>query len=691
MSSPLEAVVASGDGQHGTVGQPLQQPLQVVVRTISAHKPKVGVAVLWSVEEGDASFVGLPSTVTDSTGSATVRVRLGTETGEITVRATVQDNDAASATFSLYSVGRPVLHRVDPLSAAPGESITLTGSNFSPYSEQDVVLFSGVRGRVTEASPTQLTVQVPMCLPEGHVVVSVQLGTVASESSALSVQAGGDVREMQVGEILDATDSAGFSCFTLPRSGSESYLATVYSASTVGGATHPFQLTGLGVAASVSIPLSRLSQRRSRVQLRVASDPQIEWDERIRALESELTRGRRTLAPGPGSRLTSVEAPFTAPSLGDRRTFQVFTSGGEFEEVTAVAEYLGEEAVFFVDENGPPGGYTRADLQMFSDRFDEVTHPTVTSNFGAASDLDRNDRIVILLTPLVNSLTPRGTTGFIGGFFFGLDLLPERDNSNNAEIFYALVPDAEGTLSDPRPKAGLLEVIPAILAHEFQHMVHFNERVLMLGAEGGDALWLSEGLAQYAEELVAQEHLARGNVEVAELFRSGIRNRAREYLKMTDSVAVIVSNGRGSLAERGAGFLNLMYVADRFGLELVGRLTRTTRTGVANLEAETGLLWADLLSDWWLAMYLDGMSAGTGPISFPGVDFRGFLGDPFPLNPFDPGPDGFRDDGLLRSSSAKYYILNPLLGGSVTLRLGGDAGGVSAPQAAMRMRIIRIK
>jgi hypothetical protein len=691
----IEVVVASGDGQYATVGQRFGAPLRVIVRNTSTQKPRSGISVVWTVEAGDAAIVGLSTAVSDSTGSTETRVSLGAQTGEVSVRATIQNGTGASADFLLYSVGRPSLDAVAPTSSAPGETVTLTGLNFSSDADQNVVLFSGIRGRVLTASSTQLTVEVPPCLPARGVSVRVQLGTVASDSAALTVEAGGTVHSLAVGETLNATDAAGLTCYALPGSGAEQYLAVVYSASTVGTALHPFQLTGLGSSVPLASPsateasVARSTSVERRYRGGETSDPQSVWDTRLRTLEAGLTpRGRPA-----GSRATTqaVGGPDRIPMVGERKSFQVFTASGDFQEVTAVAEYVGSQAVLFVDEAAPSGGYTQADLRLFSDRFDEVIFPTVTDNFGAVSDLDGNGRVVILFTPAVNALTDRGADGFVGGFFFGLDLLPEKDNSNAAEIFYTLVPDPTGVFSDARPKKRLLEVMPAILVHEFQHMVHFNERVLMRGAQANEALWLSEGLAQYAEELVARQYATRGDSASQELFLVGTRDRSRRYLAGTDSVSVIVSSGQGSLAERGAGFLHVLYAADRFGGDLIGRLTRTEDTGVANLESKTGTLWADLLSDWWSAVFLDGLGAETPPMLFPGVDLRYFLGDPFPLNPSDPGSGDFIDAGFLRSSSAKYYIVTPSSGGYMILRLGGDSGSASLVQAALRMRIVRIQ
>jgi len=685
MLPPLEAVVASGDGQYGTSGQTLQIPLQVIIRSLSTGLARSGTNVLWAVEEGDASIAGIANTITDETGSANVTVRLGSVVGGVTVRATVDGQDRATVTFHLFLVDRPILDALTPVVAAPGESVTLTGSNFSPVPEQNIVLFSGVRGLVSAASSTEIVVQVPPCLPARDVLISVQLGIVASGSRTLSVGTGGDVNVLQVCETFEAVDEGGFTCVTLPGDGTASYLAVVYSASTVGAASHPFRLSGLGS----SVPFATSAAPTPHALTPRLTDAQGSWDYHLRTLEAKMTRGRT--APIPERAPLGVDGPAAIPTVGERRTFNVFRNGGGFTEVTAVAQFVGARAALFVDEDAPAGGYTQADLQMYSDRFDEVIYPTVTGAFGTVSDLDANERIVILFTPSVNALTARGALGFVAGFFFGLDLLPSREGSNSAEIFYALVPDATGLFSDPRTKDELLELMPAVLGHEFQHMVNFNERVLRLGAEANEALWLSEGLAQYAEELVALAYESLGDAESVRIFREGVQDRSRRYLTGTDSVSLIVSTGQGTLTERGAGFLHILYLVDRFGADLPGRLTRTTRTGVANVEVETGTNWADLLSDWWSAVFMDGPGPESGALVYPTVDLRQFLGDPFPLVPDDLGPGDVTRSGALRSSSAGYYIVTPESGGSMTLRLGGEAGGASAPQAGMRMRIIRVQ
>jgi hypothetical protein len=703
------AFVAGGDSQYGTPGQELSTPLHVVVQSQTTELPVRGRNVAWEIEAGDAEISGPALAVTDSTGSARAQVRLGSTIGEVSVRAQVLGEGGGSVLFRLFTVDRPVLNPLGVVGAAPGGSIELTGENFSPDPEQNVVLFSGIRGRVTSASGTALSVTVPPCLPARSVAVSVQLGTLASPSRELVIESGGEVLSLAVGEVFDALDPQGYSCATLPGDGSAEYVVIAQAAGSIGAATYPIGLFGLGSPATVAAPTSielaaaRYAVDRSRVGGQLpddwwrqpfarsagrSDDVQSLWDQRLRALEQDLATSAARPAAEPAG---PASAPAAAPAVGERRTFKVFRNPGDFTDVTAVARVVGQRAALFVDETAPAGGYSEADLQFFSDMFDDAIEPTVTGAYGETSDLDSNDRIIILFTPAVNELTPRGVSGFIAGFFFGVDLLPGEFGSNEGEIFYTLVPDPGGQFSDPRPKSALLEVAPAVLGHEFQHMVNFNERVLTLGAEGNEAVWLSEALAQYAEELVARWYADRGDVVATERFRGGVRSRSRRYLARPDTVSLIVSYGQGSLAERGGGFLFATYLADRFGSDVIGRLTKTTRTGVTNVEAETGSDWSILLSDWWAASWLDGLGIASGVLEYPTVDLRGFLGDPYPLLPTSLGGGDFSLSRSMPSSSAGYYIVTPEAGGTTTLRLGGEAGGASLPQAEAQMRILRVR
>ncbi|HET9950027.1 MAG TPA: IPT/TIG domain-containing protein [Longimicrobiales bacterium] len=686
----LEVVVASGDGQFAVVGQELSSPLRALVRSATTGAPREEVPVQWEVTSGSATLLGSPSDVTNEDGSTEMSIRLGSTPGEVEVRVSVAGQAEASATFTAFAVEEPELTTIAPSSAVAGDTVTLTGANFSPMASQDVVLFSGIRGRVVSASGTSLEVEVPPCLPARDVEVVVQLGVVRSEPArTLSITEGGAPADLDVGEVLDATDPAAFDCFLLPGGLDTRYLVLTWSAATVGAALHPSALTLLSSDGLVAAPPAAAREAPPAPAPAAGSVPgeaQAAWDARLRELEGELVRRRGSSVPAPARVGARASAP---PEVGHERTFHVLGDDGDFVDVEAVARFVGSHAVIYVDQAAPPAGaFTDTELDSIAGLFDEVIHPEVVAAFGAESDMDHNERVIILFTPHVNALTPSGATGFVGGFFFAGDLLED----NPSEVFYALVPDPQGTINgNVRTKNAVLSVIPGILAHEFQHMVHFNQRVLELGASGQEALWLSEALAQMAEEVVALSYAEVGDDEGARLFRDGARLRALRYLEGTDTVSVIVTGGQGSLAERGAGFLQLLYLTDQDDLDILRRLTATTLTGVANVEAQFGRPWEELLPDWWSAIYLDGPGPETGPRVYPDLDLHGYLEDADPVTTSPIGPGDATISKSLRSSSVAYYILTPPVGGPISVRLGGEAGGPAAPQAALGLRIVRLQ
>ncbi|HKJ03569.1 MAG TPA: hypothetical protein VJ997_13970, partial [Longimicrobiales bacterium] len=609
----LEMVVAGGDGQYGTPGQRLGAPLQVLVRRVDTGAHQSGLAVQWAVEGGDATLATTSVGTTDGDGYAEAVVQLGTTPGVVRVRATLRDRTEVSVVLEAHVVEHPRLQGLSAPSARGGDTLTLAGAAFSPTPDQNVVLFSGIRGRVVEAGATSLRVEVPRCLPVRPVSVTVQLGLLVSEALPLDVvEDRGQPVDLGAGVPLDVQDDFGFTCVRLPGGG-PGYLVMVESTGTVGAARYGFTLSGL-VATETAAPAARRAPAGPPVlgPHVPTVGAQEAFDARLRALEASLVRGGASAAGPAGVAPAQARGPSaTVPSVGDKRSFKVFKGSKEgqidFDDVTAVARLVSAQAVFYVDERAPAGGFTDQDLGRFAADFDEIIFPTDTAAFGAPSDLDGNQRVVILLTPTVNSLTPRGSSGdgFIGGFFYGLDLL-DRDGSNHAEIFYGIVPDSTGLYGDARYRQSVMEVMPAILAHEFQHMIHFNQRVLKLGADGTEALWLSEGMAQMAEELVARAYLKVGDAPTAEQYRDGNRKRARSYLGDPSAVSLIVSTGQGSLAERGAGWLHVLYLWDRGGGdETLRRLTQTIKTGTANVAAAMGASWPDVFSDWAASLYLD--------------------------------------------------------------------------------------
>lgn len=98
-AAPARIAVASGNGQTGTVGEPLHDSLVVAIRDVYGN-PSAGVSVAWGVTAGSGTL-SAASTSTDAAGRAAVSWTLGTVAGtnRDSAVATVPGLAGSPATF----------------------------------------------------------------------------------------------------------------------------------------------------------------------------------------------------------------------------------------------------------------------------------------------------------------------------------------------------------------------------------------------------------------------------------------------------------------------------------------------------------------------------------------------------------------------------------------------------------------
>lgn len=104
-SSPAALRAWSGDGQQGTVGSRLDDPL-VVKLTDASSRPISGVSVVFQFTNDVPDAEVDREATTDSEGLAAAEVRLGTSTGTLQVQARVATAAALNATFVLTALER---------------------------------------------------------------------------------------------------------------------------------------------------------------------------------------------------------------------------------------------------------------------------------------------------------------------------------------------------------------------------------------------------------------------------------------------------------------------------------------------------------------------------------------------------------------------------------------------------------
>jgi subtilisin family serine protease len=201
--TPRPALIAplAGNGQTGTAGAPLPQPLIALV-TDAGGTPVRGVDVTWQVRAGGAS-VSATSVSTDSLGRAAVQATLGTTAGA----------DADTVVASVGQIPGAVAFTASALPAAPAQINLVSGTGQTggvglPLADSLVVVARDAFGNgasgvsvdwTVTAGAGSLSASTVTTGPTGRAAVSWTLGTAAgtsSDSAAASVAglAGSPVR-----------------------------------------------------------------------------------------------------------------------------------------------------------------------------------------------------------------------------------------------------------------------------------------------------------------------------------------------------------------------------------------------------------------------------------------------------------------------------------------------------------------
>ena len=159
----------------------------------------------------------------------------------------------------------------------------------------------------------------------------------------------------------------------------------------------------------------------------------------------------------------------------DRRSF-FFAAQGEVpdQSIEARVVAVNERAVAFVQENlrEDDDNIEEDQLKEAIDLF-AVDYPLLVEAFGAPSDVDGDGRIAVLVTHLIQDVDA-------GGQFRASSLLP-RDAGGDGNMIDLMWVNPVFPAESYR----------ALLAHEFQHLVNFNQHVLVRRGIS-EAPWLNE-------------------------------------------------------------------------------------------------------------------------------------------------------------------------------------------------------
>ena len=280
-----------------------------------------------------------------------------------------------------------------------------------------------------------------------------------------------------------------------------------------------------------------------------------------------------------------IESQAAIYDLGSEQEFWVSNIvTNENYRINAKLQYITDHAYFWVQDGI---SFEYDDIQQLTETFENEIYDRTREFFGSewTPGIDNDPHIFILYVS--------GLGGNLAGYFSSADELhPLAHQFSNAHELFVVNAD-NVDLSD--------EFTYAILAHEFQHMIHWNQ-------DRNEASWMNEGFAELAVFI--------NGYEVGSEY---------SYILDPDIQLNDWPNDRtGISAHYGASFLFLTYFLDRFGEEATKILVRNQADGlegidrvleqIGAIDPVTGIeITADnVFLDWVLASYLMNENVSDG-------------------------------------------------------------------------------
>lgn len=285
--------------------------------------------------------------------------------------------------------------------------------------------------------------------------------------------------------------------------------------------------------------------------------------------------------------IPEVMATSAAPRIvGETKNFWVHNlDTNTNNEVQATLRYATPHVYFWVQDGV---NVNEREMRALVDEFEEKIYPTTREFFGSewTPGIDGDEHIYILYA--------RGLGFSIAGYFSSADSVHPliREYSNGHEMFLF---NADNTsLGD--------EFTYSVLAHEFQHMIHWN-------LDANETSWLNEG----ASELAA--------------FINGYDGGGFDWLYISNPDLQLNDwpNSQGATTPHyGAAFLFMTYFLDRFGDDATKALVRHPANGLESFDAVLADIGASdpltgdpvatdaFFMDWAVTNLLHSSSAGDG-------------------------------------------------------------------------------
>ena len=265
---------------------------------------------------------------------------------------------------------------------------------------------------------------------------------------------------------------------------------------------------------------------------------------------------------------------------GDSRNFWVLNiNDNSYRQTTAWLVSQSPHLNFWVEEGVQ---YEKSQVDRLVETFENQIYPTNREFFGSewSPGVDGDERLAILYA--------KGLGG-AAGYHSSKDALSSQIDpfSNETEMFYLSADYMR--LND--------EDTYGVLAHEFQHMIHWN-------VDRNESAWVNEGLSELAVEL------------------NGFPVSGFDWLFSIDPDIQLTfwpgADQGDSRPHYGASYLFMKYFMDRFGISAIKALAAHPENGLNSIDAVLAELPSasgnaeQVFQDWTIANILQDDSTGEG-------------------------------------------------------------------------------
>lgn len=349
------------------------------------------------------------------------------------------------------------------------------------------------------------------------------------------------------------------------------------------GADGPAQVSVRDQDSPVSLQTA-LAEEKSVESAGVANTLQpvsLARESQARLAVSVPTRDLHNLALRLRPGVDSIPESETAPEyeVGDQIPFWVANvDSNEHFQIEAELLYKNDIVYVWAERDH---GLDLDTMAASADRFAQTIYPQVRAFFGSEPNpgIDGDPRLHILHARHLG----RG----IAGYFSGADAFSSLANpfSNQKEMF-SISLDWLLQLRD-------YELYETVLAHEFQHMVHWHN-------DRNEETWVNEGLSELAQEVAGYP---------PDLGFAGVYARNPDTQLNTWNIDPD-DNGR----HYGSSYLFMAYFLQRFGEELTRAVVSQPANGTRGFDAalhQAGLdlTFEDVFADWVIANYVGDFDA----------------------------------------------------------------------------------